>query len=77
MDTVRIEFGKNIRKIRKLKGFSQEQLAYTAGIDRSYIGKVERGQVNLTIEKLYILAETLGCSPKDLVPDIGKVKADD
>jgi len=76
MDTVRLEFGKNLRKIRKLRGFSQEQLAYTAGIDRSYIGKVERGQVNLTIEKLYILAGTLDCSPKDLVPDLSKMGTD-
>jgi transcriptional regulator with XRE-family HTH domain len=76
MDTVRTEFGKNLRKLRKVKGLSQEQLAYSAGIDRSYIGKVERGQVNLTIEKLYILAGTLGCSPKDLIPELIKISAE-
>jgi transcriptional regulator with XRE-family HTH domain len=76
MDTVRTEFGKNLRKLRKVKGLSQEQLAYSAGIDRSYIGKVERGQVNLTIEKLYILAVTLGCSPKDLIPELIKISAE-
>ena len=47
----------------------QEHLAYAAGIDRSYVGKMERGEVNLTIEKLYLLAKTLGCSPKDLIPE--------
>lgn len=70
METIKAEFGKNLRAMRRARGLSQEQLAYTAGIDRSYLGKVERGKVNLTIEKLYVLAETLGCSPKDLVPEL-------
>lgn len=63
-------FGRNLRAIRKSKGFSQERLAFDAGIDRSYVGKIERGQVNITVEKLYVLAELLQCSPKDLVPDL-------
>jgi len=63
-------FGQNLRAIRKLKGFSQERLAYESGIDRSYVGKIERGQVNITIEKIYILANYLSCSPKDLILDI-------
>jgi len=62
-------FGQNLRTVRQSKGFSQEHLAYAAGIDRSYVGKMERGEVNLTIEKLYLLAKTLGCSPKDLIPE--------
>lgn len=63
-------FGQNLRAIRKLKGFSQERLAHESGIDRSYVGKIERGQVNITIEKIYILANCLNCSPKDLILDI-------
>jgi len=63
-------FGQNLRAIRKLKGFSQERLAYESGIDRSYVGKIERGQVNITIEKIYILANCLNCCPKDLILDI-------
>ena len=70
MEKIRVEFGKNLRSIRRTRGLSQEQLAYSAGIDRSYLGKVERGKVNLTIEKLYTLAETLGCSAKDLIPEL-------
>ena len=70
MEKIRVEFGKNLRSIRRTRGLSQEQLPYSAGIDRSYLGKVERGKVNLTIEKLYTLAETLGCSPKDLIPEL-------
>lgn len=63
-------FGQNLRLMRESKGFSQERLAHDSGIDRSYVGKIERGQANVTIEKVYILAHCLKCSPKDLVPDI-------
>ena len=62
-------FGQNLRAIRKSKGFSQERLAHEAGVDRSYLGKVERGEVNITIEKIYLLAERLQCAPRDLVPN--------
>jgi transcriptional regulator with XRE-family HTH domain len=67
-------FGQNLRAIRKSKGFSQERLAYESGIDRSYVGKIERGQVNITIEKIYILANFLDCSPKDLMLDIETIE---
>ena len=70
---VREAFGRNLRSIRKSKGFSQERLAYDAGIDRSYLGKVERGEVNLTIERLYLLASCLQCSPKELVLDLDEI----
>lgn len=62
-------FGQNLRAIRKSKGISQERLAYGTGIDRSYVGKIERGEVNVTIEKIYVLAEYLKCRPSELVPD--------
>jgi transcriptional regulator with XRE-family HTH domain len=65
-------FGRNLRVIRKSKGFSQERLAHDAGIDRSYVGKIERGQVNITIEKIYVFSELLECSPKDLMPDLNQ-----
>ncbi|WP_246103924.1 helix-turn-helix domain-containing protein [Yersinia ruckeri] len=39
-----------------------------AEIDRSYVGRIERGEVNITIEKLYEIAETLGCDAKELLP---------
>jgi DNA-binding XRE family transcriptional regulator len=69
MFDIKKTFGRNLRAIRKSKGFSQERLAYASGIDRGYVGKIERGEVNLSIEKLYLLAKVIGCSPKDLVPD--------
>lgn len=66
-------FGRNLRAIRKSKGFSQERLAHDAGIDRSYVGKIERGTVNITIERIYLLAECLQCSPKTLVLDLDQL----
>jgi len=66
-------FGRNLRAIRKSKGFSQERLAFDAGIDRSYVGKIERGQVNITLEKIYVFAGLLECSPKDLIPDLNQL----
>lgn len=62
--------GTRLVEVRKSKGFTQEQLAYASGIDRSYVGKIERGQVNLTVKKLYVLAHCLGCNPCDLLPEI-------
>lgn len=62
------DIGQLIRKNREIKKISQEHLALLSGIDRSYLGRIERGEVNLTILKLYIIARSLNMSPKDLLP---------
>ncbi|MDC0610546.1 helix-turn-helix domain-containing protein [Vibrio sp.] len=61
-------FGHNIRCMRKDKGISQDKLALSADIDRSYIGRIERGEVNITLEKAYQIAEVLGCDVRELLP---------
>ncbi|WP_082072560.1 helix-turn-helix domain-containing protein [Halomonas sp. KO116] len=43
-------------------------ITLAAGIDRSYIGRVERGEVNITVEKLYEIAAVLQCEPASLLP---------
>lgn len=48
--------------------YTQDKLALFAEIDRSYVGRIERGEVNITLEKLYELAETLGCDVRELLP---------
>ncbi|HSW73372.1 MAG TPA: helix-turn-helix transcriptional regulator [Chlamydiales bacterium] len=63
------EFGKRIRKRRLFLDLSQEQLAELAGLHRNYIGSVERGERNLSLENIVALAKALKCSPKDLLPE--------
>lgn len=69
MNELAIQFGKNVRNIRKAKGIAQEKLALLTGIDRSYVGRIERGEVNITLEKVYIIAGVLGCNLNDLLPN--------
>lgn len=63
-----IEIGQLIRKKRIEKKITQEALALQCGIDRSYIGRIERGEVNITVEKLYEIAAVLEISAKELLP---------
>jgi transcriptional regulator with XRE-family HTH domain len=62
------KFGQNVRSIRKNKGISQDKLALLADIDRSYVGRIERGEVNITLEKAYQIAQVLGCDIRELLP---------
>ena len=56
----------NLRRIRVDRGIPQEQLAYDAGIDRAYMGSLERQTANPTIDLLERLATTLGVSISEL-----------
>ena len=51
--------GKKIRSTRKKLGLSQESLAYEAGLDRAYVGKIERGEKNITVVKLLQISDAL------------------
>lgn len=68
MSELTVSFGLKIREQRKLKKLSQERLALLCNIDRSYMGRIERGEVNITLEKLYELAKALDVLPKNLLP---------
>lgn len=61
-----IKFGQQVAKIRKLRGLSQEQLAYKCGFDRTYIGTIERGEKSATINSIVKLAQGLDILLKDL-----------
>jgi transcriptional regulator with XRE-family HTH domain len=61
-------FGDKLRTVRLSKGIQQEKLAWIAGIDRSYVGKIERGETKITLEKAYMLARALECNIADLLP---------
>ncbi|MDG3556345.1 helix-turn-helix transcriptional regulator [Acinetobacter bereziniae] len=60
--------GSQIRKVRKQERVSQEQLALLTGIDRSYLGRIERGEVSVTVEKLAQIAHVLNVDIKNLIP---------
>ncbi len=49
----------NIKKIRQKMGISQEELAHRCGLHRTYIGAIERGERNITLSSLEIIASTL------------------
>ncbi|XMB86330.1 helix-turn-helix transcriptional regulator [Mycoplasmatota bacterium WC44] len=60
------KFGQKVRKVRTEKQMSQEQLAYDAGLHRTYIGSVERAEKNLTIKNVFKIAEALDIDPGEL-----------
>jgi len=53
--------GQRIRQRRKDLGLSQEGLAHEAGLDRSYVGRIERGEHNLTFVALVKLCRAMKC----------------
>jgi transcriptional regulator with XRE-family HTH domain len=59
-------FGERVRQIRKRKGLSQEALALACGLDRTYIGGVERGERNISLINVHRIAEALEVNPKEL-----------
>ena len=69
MSELTIQFGQLVRKYRKEKNMSQEQFALLCNIDRSYLGRIERGEVNPTLEKIYELSKSLCIDIKDLLPE--------
>lgn len=68
MKDLAIKFGERIRQKRIQIGISQDKLALLSEIDRSYVGRIERGEVNVTLEKAYQLAEVLNCDIRELLP---------
>lgn len=57
---------KNIARIRKEKGITQEALAYQAGLNRAYIGYIERGERKPTLDTIEKIAACLKISTKEL-----------
>lgn len=68
MSELSIAFGQLVRKYRKDKNISQEKLALLCNLDRSYMGRIERGEVNITLERLYELAKALEIDVHKLLP---------
>lgn len=63
---VKKRFGKNLRKFRRQKKLSQEELSLDLDLDGSYIGKVENAKLNITIDKMISIADYLGVEVVEL-----------
>jgi len=68
---VRRQFGRRVRELRHLKGLSQEELALQCGLDRSYVGQIERGERNLSLENIHKLSSALEVAPFELLLPVG------
>jgi transcriptional regulator with XRE-family HTH domain len=60
-------FGLHLVELRKSHGWSQERLALESGLARSYVGGIERGQRNIALINICILADTLGVAPSEML----------
>jgi len=65
-----IRFGKKVREERLKKGLSQEDLASKAGVHRTYIGMIERGEKNITLVTIKKVAMALDLRITQLLNDI-------
>ena len=63
---VKALFGQRVRQLRKLRDWSQEEFAHQVGLDRSYMGGVERGERNISLENICLIAKALAVSPSEL-----------
>lgn len=61
-------FGQRVRELRLQSGLSQESLAERAGIHRTYMGGVERGERNIGLRNVFQLAKALKVHPSELFP---------
>ncbi len=66
MEDVRIRLGKAVRKRRHKLGVSQEEFADLCGLDRTYIGGIERGERNVSVVNIEKIAKALKVSLSEL-----------
>jgi transcriptional regulator with XRE-family HTH domain len=68
MKNVRKGLGNRIRTLRKLKALTQEELGEQAGLSYKFLGEIERGEVNPSLESLIGIAKALDVKVGDLFP---------
>lgn len=64
------KFGMIVRKLRLAKGFTQEAFADHLGIDRSYQGRIERGETSVTLHKIGLISKALGLARWELLKKV-------
>jgi transcriptional regulator with XRE-family HTH domain len=65
--SLRERFARNVRRLRRERGMTQEQLAKAADIGRPFISRIETGRFSVTLETVGALASALRASPADLI----------
>ncbi len=65
---LRKEIGKRLKRVRKKRGLKQVEVAVDAGVNPSYYSKIERGEVNPSLEKVYRIIKALKVHSSDLLP---------
>lgn len=66
-----VKLGEAVRAARTTRGLSQEALADAAGLDRSHMGKIERGERNVTFLNIARVAAALDAKPSDILREAG------
>ena len=66
---IRKQVGINLQRLRREKGWSQEDLAFESGLHRTYVSGIERGVRNPTVMIIEKLAKTFGVAPDELLVD--------
>jgi transcriptional regulator with XRE-family HTH domain len=69
-----VKIGRKIRALRKAQHYSQEDFAATAELGRSYMGRVERGEQNISMQSLIQIALTLKVEVGELFPPLRELK---
>ena len=69
-----IKIGNQIKTLRTSKGFSQEGLAAASTLGRTYMGRVERGEQNISIQNLIKIAFALGINVGELIPPLNELE---
>jgi transcriptional regulator with XRE-family HTH domain len=65
--SARLAFADSVRKLRRERGLSQEVLAERAALHRTYIGSIERGERNISIDNMERLAQALGVKLREML----------
>jgi ribosome-binding protein aMBF1 (putative translation factor) len=65
--TLRMHFSARLRAAREARGITQEAMALEAELHRTYVGQVERGERNVSIDNIEKLARAIGVDPEELM----------
>jgi transcriptional regulator with XRE-family HTH domain len=68
-------FGRAIKRLRVVRGISQEQLGYDSGLHRTYVGGIERGERNPSLANIIRIAEALGVPASELMAESERLAA--